>query len=63
MVNVQCPNCFDPHSYSTYANGSIETGYCQLCSYESEVKTTKQDPIKKIDVARPRPISSQKGRR
>jgi hypothetical protein len=64
MVNGPCPNCYDPHSFSTYANGMTETGYCQRCSHETQVPTKRTDPIVKVDVARPRPKpGSQKVRR
>lgn len=65
MVNGPCPNCFNPNWFSTYANGSIETGYCQRCGFESQTKTTKNDAAgKMIDVARPRPKQgAMKGKR
>lgn len=65
MVNGPCPNCYDPYSFSTYANGTTETGYCQRCSHETKVATNKNDQIaRQVVVARPRPAQgSKKGRR
>jgi len=50
---LQCPNCGDQTYYHTYANGTVETGYCQRCSHESLTETKKRDPFPEIRVEKP----------
>lgn len=51
---MPCPCCGDQSYYSTYANGTTETGYCQRCSHETLVQTKKRDPRPMVYIDKPK---------